>query len=60
VLAEFKTVDVRRRPVLKGEDQLVAGTVEGAHATVVLRPDNQILQLGIKALAGGEHLADVR
>ena len=29
--------------LLEGEDQYVAGAIEGAHATIVLGPDNQVL-----------------
>ena len=44
VLAELEAVDVRRRAVLEGEDQLMPGAIEGAHAAIVLDPDDQVLE----------------
>jgi len=43
MLAELEDVDMGRRPVLEGEDQLVPGPIEGAHAAIVLRPDDKVL-----------------
>src|SRR5215213_389524 len=45
VLAKFEAVDVRRGPLLEGEDQFVSGSIEGAHSAVILDPDNQVLEL---------------
>jgi hypothetical protein len=39
LLAELETVDVGRGPVLKGENQFVAGTIKRPHAAVEYRND---------------------
>ena len=44
---------------LEDEDQLVFGAVERAHATIVLVPDNQVLELGKVALPGIKDLAEM-
>ena len=53
-LAELEIVDVRRRAVLEGENQLMARAVERAHAAVVLVPDAEVLQFRVGLAAGGE------
>ena len=45
--------------VLEGENQFVPGAVEGAHTPIVLRPNNEILELGIVRRARFQHLAHV-
>jgi hypothetical protein len=59
VLPKLETVDVRGRAVFEGENQLVPGAVEGSHAAIVLRPNDQVLELGIVRGSGFEHLAHV-
>ena len=55
ILAEFKSVDVRRRTVLPDEYHLVLGAIERAHPGVALVPDAHILQLGVVGIARGQH-----
>ena len=45
--------------VLEHEDKLVLAAVQRTHARVVLRPDTDVLELGIGLLAGLEELAQV-
>src|SRR5215208_2835271 len=59
VLAKFEAVDVRRGPLLEGEDQFVPGSIEGAHSAVILDPDNQILELAEHVVGCRQHLARV-
>src|SRR5215217_7473386 len=59
VLAKFEAVDVRRGPLLEGEDQFVSGSIEGAHSAVILDPDNQILELAEHVVGCRQHLARV-
>ena len=59
LLPQFEGVAVGRRPVLEGEDEFMARAIEGAHATVVLDPDDQILELLEDGLAGREDLGQV-
>jgi hypothetical protein len=59
VFAEFDVVDVRCVPRLEDSDELVLGTIERPHAGVGLRPDADILQLGVGALTRLKHFADM-
>lgn len=40
VLAQLETVEVRRAAILEGEDQLMPRAIEGAHAAIVLDPND--------------------
>ena len=46
-------------PVLEDEDELVARAIEGAHATVVLDPDDEVLEFREDGLARREDLGQV-
>src|SRR5258708_2056096 len=59
MLAELKTIDVRRAAGLERKDQLMAGAVEGAHPTVILDPHTEVLQFRVGAGSGGKYLAQV-
>src|SRR5215217_5382122 len=59
VLAKFEAVDVRRGPLLEGEDQFVSGSIEGAHSAIILDPDNQVLELAEHVVGCRQHLARV-
>src|SRR5260370_28474402 len=45
MLAELKTIDVRRAAGLERKDQLMAGRVEGAHPPLILYPPHNSLHL---------------
>ena len=57
VLAELDVVDVRRVARLEDEDQLVLRAVERAHAAIGLRPDAEVLELGVGPACRGQDLA---
>src|SRR5260370_28102923 len=59
ILAELKTIDVRRAAGLERKDQLMAGAVEGAHPTVILDPHTEVLQFRVGTGSGGQYLAQV-
>ena len=59
MLTKFEAVDVRRRAVLEGKDEFMAGAIERAHAPIVLRPDDQVLQFRIVGASRLQHLAHV-
>src|SRR4029077_8509610 len=59
VLPEPKVVDVGSVAGFPHEDELVLATVEAAHATVGLDPDNEVFELTINGVAGGHHLGDM-
>jgi hypothetical protein len=59
VLAKLETVDVWGRAVLEGENQFVPGAIEGSHAAVALRPNDQVLELRVVRRTGFKHLAHV-
>ena len=45
MLAELKCIDVGGRSFLECKDHLMTGAIEGAHATIVFNPDDQVLEL---------------
>src|SRR5690348_12379397 len=60
IAAELDVVAVFSVPALEHEHQLMARTIERAHAAVRLNPDADILELGIGGSTGPEHLMGVR
>ena len=56
VFAEFDIVDVGRGARFENEHEFMLRPVQGAHAAVVLGPDAEVLQVGIRGGAGGQHL----
>lgn len=59
MLAQFERIDVRCGPFLPGKDQFVAGAVEGAHAAIVLGPDDEVLQFVVDGMSSRKYLAHV-
>ena len=59
MLAQLEGVAVRGGPVLEDKDELVARAIEGAHAAVVLDPNDQVLEFREDNLARGEDLGQV-
>ena len=57
VLAQLETVHMRGGAVLEGEDQLMTRAVERAHATIILGPDDQVLQRVVNGFACVQHFA---
>src|SRR5260221_548667 len=57
MLAELKTIDVRRAAGLERKDQLMAGAVEGAHPTLVLDPHTKVLHFRVGTGSPGQYLA---
>ena len=59
VFAEFDVVGVRCVPGLEDANEFVLRAIERPHAGVGLRPDADILQLGVGALTRLKHFADM-
>lgn len=50
---------MRPPALLEGTDELVPGPVEGAHAAIVLDPNDQVQQFVVNLSASAQHLADM-
>jgi hypothetical protein len=59
MLTQLEAVHMGPGADLEGKDQLVAGAVERAHATIVFDPNDQVLQLRVDALPCRLHFGHV-
>src|SRR5256885_1082170 len=59
MLTELEVVDVRRRPTLEHNDELVLRAIKRAHSGIRLIPDAHVLELGIDISASRKDFTDV-
>ena len=52
MLTQLESIEVRCIALFEGKDQLMAGSIEGAHAAIVFDPDYEVLEFIIDVVAG--------